>query len=278
MGVPIDGKNVAISYKQKLKEFIQNRLTNGLRPPCIASILIGNDKGSLFYIRNQNKLCTEVGVEFKSIILEENVPEKSVLDTIDKLNIDPNIDGIILQMPLPSYLDEEKIISRINYLKDVDGLTDINAGKFYKGERCFTPCTSQGIIELIKSTGIEISGKKAVVLGRSTIVGKPVAQLLVNEDATVTICHSKTRNIDKICREADILVSAIGKPKFITEDFVKEGAVVIDVGFSVLNGKMIGDVDYEKVLPKASFITPVPGGVGSMTPIMLIKNTCEVLE
>lgn len=278
MGVPIDGKSVAISYKKKLKEFIQDRLANGLRPPCIASILIGNDKGSLFYIRNQSKLCAEVGVEFKSIILEENVPEKSVLDTIDKLNVDPNIDGIILQMPLPSYLNEEKIISRINYLKDVDGLTDINAGKFYKGEKCFIPCTSQGIIELIKSTGVEISGKKAVVLGRSTIVGKPVAQLLVNEDATVTICHSKTRNVDKICREADILVSAMGKPKYVTEDFIKEGSVVIDVGFSVLDGKMVGDVDYERVLPKVSFITPVPGGVGSMTPIMLIKNTCEVLK
>jgi methylenetetrahydrofolate dehydrogenase (NADP+)/methenyltetrahydrofolate cyclohydrolase len=181
-------------------------------------------------------------------------------------------------MPLPSYLNEEKIISKIDHLKDVDGLTDINAGKFYKGEKCFIPCTSQGIIELIKSTGIKIAGKNAVVLGRSTIVGKPVAQLLVNEDATVTICHSKTKDIIKICREADILVSAMGKPRFITEDFVKEGAVVIDVGFSVLDGKMVGDVDYDAVLHKVSFITPVPGGVGSMTPIMLIKNTCEVLK
>jgi methylenetetrahydrofolate dehydrogenase (NADP+)/methenyltetrahydrofolate cyclohydrolase len=278
MGVPIDGKKVAISYKGKLKKFICDRSANGLRPPCIASILIGNDKGSLFYIRNQSKLCKEVGVEFKSIVLEESVPEKSILDTIDRLNLDSNVDGIILQMPLPSYLNEEKIISKIDHLKDVDGLTDINAGKFYKGEKCFIPCTSQGIIELIKSTGIKIAGKNAVVLGRSTIVGKPVAQLLVNEDATVTICHSKTKDIIKICREADILVSAMGKPRFITEDFVKEGAVVIDVGFSVLDGKMVGDVDYDAVLHKVSFITPVPGGVGSMTPIMLIKNTCEVLK
>ncbi|WP_125152261.1 tetrahydrofolate dehydrogenase/cyclohydrolase catalytic domain-containing protein [Clostridium rectalis] len=278
MGVPIDGKKVAMDYRKNLKEFIKKRVDKGLEPPCIASILVGSDKGSLFYIKNQSKICSEMGVEFKSIILNENIAEEEVLKTIDNLNKDKNTHGIILQLPLPKKFNGEKIINRIYYKKDVDGLTDINSGKFYKGEKCFIPCTAQGIIELIKSTGIKICGKKAVVLGRSTIVGKPVAQLLVNEDATVTICHSKTENLEKICKEADILVSAVGKPKVVTLDMVKKGAVVIDVGFSVENGKMVGDVDYYNVLGKVSFITPVPGGVGSMTPTMLVKNTCEVLK
>lgn len=278
MGVPIDGKQVSLKYKEELKKLIQNRLENGMKNPCIASILIGNDKGSLFYLRNQSKVCQEIGVNFNSIILDEDVSEEEVLNIIDKLNKNQDINGIIIQMPLPKHLDDEKIVNKIDVSKDIDGLTDISAGKFYKGEKCCIPCTSEGILCLIKSTGVEITGKNAVVVGRSTIVGKPIAQLLVNEDATVTICHSKTQNIKEICKRADILVSAIGKPKFITEDFIKEGALVIDVGFSVLNGKMVGDVDYENVVDKVEFITPVPGGVGSMTPTMLIKNLCQVLK
>ncbi|WP_315114610.1 tetrahydrofolate dehydrogenase/cyclohydrolase catalytic domain-containing protein [uncultured Clostridium sp.] len=274
MGVPIDGKRIAAEYKERLGLLVKERAKKELRPLCIASILIGDDKGSIFYMNNQNKVCTEIGVEYRKIIIDKSTPQDEILETIHRLNEDKNINGIIIQLPLPANLDEEIIVNKINHLKDVDGLTDINAGRFYKGEKCFVPCTSQGIMELIKSTGIDISGKRAVVLGRSIIVGKSIAQLLVNEDATVTICHSKTVNVKDICREADILISAIGRPKFVKEDFIKEGAVVIDVGFNVVNGKMVGDVDYENAINRASHITPVPGGVGSMTPIMLIKNTC----
>lgn len=278
MGVSIDGKKVALSFKEELLNLIKERVARGLNAPCIASVLVGDDKGSLFYLKNQIRVCEELGVVFKGFTMDKDSTEEVIIEKIRELNEEDSIHGIILQLPLPKNLDEEKIINSISHLKDVDGLTDINAGKFYKGERCFVPCTAHGVLELIKSTGINISGKNAVVLGRSTIVGKPVAQLLVNEDATVTICHSKTQDIRKICKEADIVVAAVGIPRFVTEDFIKEGAVIIDVGTSVVDGKMTGDVDYENVIHKAGFLTPVPGGVGSMTPIMLIKNTCEVLK
>ncbi|RXM57181.1 bifunctional methylenetetrahydrofolate dehydrogenase/methenyltetrahydrofolate cyclohydrolase [Clostridium tetani] len=278
MAVAIDGKRVSEELRKELKNFIDERVEKGLKVPCVSSILIGNDKGSLFYIKNQRRICKEIGIEFKNIVLEENIEEDKIIEVIEDLNKDENVHGIILQMPLPKTLDEEKIVNKICPSKDIDGLTDINAGRFYKGEKCFIPCTAQGIIEIIKSTKESISGKKAVVLGRSVIVGKPVAQLLVNEDATVTICHSKTKDIKSLCKEADIIVSAMGIPKFVKEDFIKDGAIVIDVGFSVLYGKMVGDIDYDNVFKKAGFITPVPGGVGSVTPTMLIKNLCEVFK
>ncbi|AVP54121.1 bifunctional protein FolD [Clostridium tetani] len=278
MAVAIDGKRVSEELRKELKNFIDERVEKGLKVPCVSSILIGNDKGSLFYIKNQRRICKEIGIEFKNIVLEENIEEDKIIEVIEDLNKDENVHGIILQMPLPKTLDEEKIVNKICPSKDIDGLTDINAGRFYKGEKCFIPCTAQGIIEIIKSTKESISGKKAVVLGRSVIVGKPVAQLLVNEDATVTICHSKTKDIKSLCKEADIIVSAMGIPKFVKEDFIKDGAIVIDVGFSVLDGKMVGDIDYDNVFKKAGFITPVPGGVGSVTPTMLIKNLCEVFK
>ncbi|BDR67356.1 bifunctional protein FolD [Clostridium tetani] len=278
MAVAIDGKRVSEELRKELKNFIDERVEKGLKVPCVSSILIGNDKGSLFYIKNQRRICKEIGIEFKNIVLEENIEEDKIIEVIEDLNKDENVHGIILQMPLPKTLDEEKIVNKICPSKDIDGLTDINAGRFYKGEKCFIPCTAQGIIEIIKDTKESISGKKAVVLGRSVIVGKPVAQLLVNEDATVTICHSKTKDIKSLCKEADIIVSAMGIPKFVKEDFIKDGAIVVDVGFSVLDGKMVGDIDYDNVFKKAGFITPVPGGVGSVTPTMLIKNLCEVFK
>lgn len=278
MAVAIDGKRVSEELRKELKNFIDERVEKGLKVPCVSSILIGNDKGSLFYIKNQRRICKEIGIEFKNIVLEENIEEDKIIEVIEDLNKDENVHGIILQMPLPKILDEEKIVNKICPSKDIDGLTDINAGRFYKGEKCFIPCTAQGIIEIIKDTKESISGKKAVVLGRSVIVGKPVAQLLVNEDATVTICHSKTKDIKSLCKEADIIVSAMGIPKFVKEDFIKDGAIVVDVGFSVLDGKMVGDIDYDNVFKKAGFITPVPGGVGSVTPTMLIKNLCEVFK
>lgn len=278
MAVAIDGKRVSEELRKELKNFVDERLKKDLSAPCVASILIGDDKGSLFYIKNQRRICKEIGIEFKNIVLEKQTEEDKIIELIESLNKDENVHGIILQMPLPKTLNESKIVNTICSSKDVDGLTDVNSGRFYKGEKCFIPCTAQGVIEIIKSTKEIITGKNAVVLGRSVIVGKPVAQLLVNEDATVTICHSKTKDIKSLCKKADIIVSAMGIPKFVKEDFIKEGAIVIDVGFSVLDGKMVGDIDYDNVFKKARFITPVPGGVGSVTPTMLIKNLCEVFK
>ena len=229
----------------------------------------------LIDVKNQNKLCDELGIMAKNFFLEGNISEEELTALIVDLNKDDKVDGIMLQVPLPKHLNEKVITSIISYTKDVDGLTDINLGKFYKGDNSFVPCTARSVIELIKSTGCNISGKNAVVLGRSNIVGKPVAQLLLNENATVTICHSKTNNLKELCKTADILVAAIGKPSFVTKDFVKAGAIVIDVGTTMVEGKVKGDVSFEEVIEVAAFVSPVPGGVGSMTTTMLIQNTCE---
>lgn len=278
MGIKLDGKKVAEKFRNQIKSFVDHRVATGLKPPCIANILIGNDGGSLYYVNNQNKLCEKLGVRVRSIHFDEHITEEEVEDLIIKLNEDREIDGIILQLPLPKHLDEDKITSLISEKKDIDGLSSINIGKLYKGEKCFIPCTARGIIELIKSTGINIEGKNAVVVGRSNIVGKPVAQLLLNENATVTICHSKTTNLKEICSNADILVSAVGKPDFITDEYIKKDAIVIDVGTTSVNGKLAGDVRFDEVIEKASYTTPVPGGVGAMTTTMLIKNLCEGLK
>lgn len=278
MAQTIDGKTYAKNLKLSIKKDIINITRKGFRTPCLATILISDDAGSVYYINNQKKVCEEIGIDFKLIKLDENIKEDKILEVIDNLNQDNNIDGIMLQVPLPKGLNENLITNRISPQKDVDGLTDLNTGKFYRGEKAFVPCTSRSALELIKSTNLDIEGKKAVVLGRSNIIGKPIFQLLLNENATVTLCHSKTVNLKEICKEADILVVAIGKPKFIDDSFVKEGAVVIDVGTSSLNGKICGDVDFSKVYNKASYITPVPGGVGAVTTTLLIKNTCEAWE
>lgn len=278
MGAIIDGKAVASEYKEKIKEFVQDRIKNELRVPCLASVLVGNDGGSIYYVNNQSKLCNTLGVNVKNIILDENIKEDELIRVIDELNNNKDVDGIIILVPLPKHLNEKNITSRILPAKDVDGMTDINLGKFYKGEKCFVPCTPRSVLELIKSTDVGIEGKHAVIIGRSNIVGKPAAQLLLNENATVTICHSKTQNLETICKGADILVSCIGKPGFVKENYIKEGAIVIDVGTTMVDGKVKGDVDFEEVIKKAAYVTPVPGGVGSMTTTMLIKNTCEALE
>lgn len=275
MGEKIDGRQIAAAIRDEIKNYTSEKAAKGLRVPCLATILVGDDGGSKYYLNNQNKLCSELGLTAKNIILDSKVSENEVIGIIDKLNLDSTVDGIMIQLPLPEHLSEENITSRISCDKDVDGLTFVNTGKLYKGEECFIPCTPLSIISLIKSTVSDITGKHAVILGRSTIVGKPVAQLLLNENATVTICHSKTQNLKEICRLADILVCAIGKPGFVTEEYIKEGAIVIDVGTSSVNGKITGDVTYEAVLPKAAHITPVPGGVGAMTTTMLISNTCK---
>lgn len=278
MGEVINGKELAKVLKEEIKTFVNERKYKGERVPCHATILVGEDGGSIYYVNNQKKLCEELGMENKSIFLKEDISEEELLKVIENLNNDNNVDGIMLQVPLPKHLNENKIVNAINPLKDVDGLTDFNNGKFYKGNKAFIPCTPRSVMHLIKSTGVTIEGKNVVVLGRSNIVGKPVAQLLLNENATVTICHSKTKNLKEVCSTADILVVAIGRPKMVDDSYVKDGAIVMDVGTSSLNGKICGDVDFEKVKDKASFITPVPGGVGAVTTTLLLKNTCEALE
>lgn len=278
MGLIIDGKLIAKEYRDEIKMFVSNLVEKGKRVPCIATILVGNDGGSMYYVNNQIKLCAQLGVKTKNYFLDEEIDEKNLIKIIEEVNNDDNVDGMILQLPLPKHLNEKYITSKIFYKKDVDGLTDINLGKFYKGEESFVPCTPLSVLELIKSTGVQIQGSNAVIIGRSNIVGKPAAQLLLNENATVTVCHSKTKDLKHICKNADILVAAIGRPGFVTGDYIKEGAIVIDVGTTMVEGKIEGDVVFEQVIEKASFVTPVPGGVGSMTTTMLIKNTCEAYK
>lgn len=274
----IDGKLVAEKYRNEIKAFVDERKEKGLRVPTLAIILVGNDGGSQFYVKNAGKLCEKLGVSCEVYYFEENTSEEDIINTIEELNSIEEVDGIMLQLPLPKKLNEKYIISKIASKKDVDGLTDANIGRFFSGDKCFKPCTPKGIIELIKSTGEKIAGKNAVVIGRSNIVGKPVAQLLLNENATVTICHSKTENIKEICSRADILVSAIGKPLSIGSEYIKAGATVIDVGTTMVDGKLVGDIVYEEAIEKAAFVTPVPGGVGAMTTTMLLLNTCEALR
>lgn len=278
MGEKIDGKFLAQGYRKKIKEYVLQRIESGKRIPCIAAVLVGNDAGSQYYVNSVTKLCSDLGVKAMNISLDEKIDEAGLIKVIEGLNKDETVDGIILQLPLPKGLNEKNILSSLSPEKDVDGLTDLNTGRFYRGDKCFVPCTPLSALELIKSTGINIEGKHSVVIGRSNIVGKPMAQLLLNENSTVTICHSKTVNLKRICQEADILIAAIGKPGFITSEFVKEGAIVIDVGTSSVNGKITGDVCFEEVISKASYVTPVPGGVGAMTTTLLLRNTCKACE
>ncbi|GAA0177217.1 bifunctional methylenetetrahydrofolate dehydrogenase/methenyltetrahydrofolate cyclohydrolase [Clostridium sediminicola] len=272
MGTKLDGKEIANKIKLDIKEYI-DKSENKI--PCLANILVGNDGGSKYYLNTQNKVCNKVGINTKSIELNEDIDEETLLNTIRELNNDESVTGIILQLPLPKHLNENKVTSAIAIQKDVDGLNSLSTGKLFKGEKCFIPCTPKGIIRLIKETGIQIEGKEAVVLGRSNIVGKPVAQLLLQENATVTICHSKTADLKEVCQRADILVVAVGRPNYIGKEYIKQDAVVIDVGTSVVDGKLVGDVNYNEVLPVASYVTPVPGGVGPMTTAMLLANLCE---
>lgn len=275
MGIKIDGKQIAVTHRENIKARIEEKTLIGVRKPSMVAILVGNDGGSVSYMKNQQKLSESLGVSYNSLILDETITQEELIDKIKELNNDNAVDGIILQLPLPKNFDEKEVTSAICHNKDIDGLTDINTGRLYKGEKCFIPCTAKSILELIKYVENDIKGKNAVVIGRSNIVGKPVAQLLLNENATVTICHSKTKNLKEVCKEADILVAAIGRPGFVTKDFVKDGAIVIDVGTTMVDGKIKGDVCYDEVIEVASHVSPVPGGVGAMTTTMLLKNTCE---
>ena len=273
----IDGREVAKKVKEDIKVFINERKSNLKSIPKIASILVGNDGGSIYYLNSQEKVATSLGVLFEKIILGSEIEEKDLISLISKLNNDNNIHGIMLQLPLPNHIDEKKVVDMIEPSKDIDCLTYKSVGKLYLGEETFLPCTPNSVITLLKSKNIDLEGKRVTILGRSNIVGKPLLQLFLKENATVTICHSKTKNLKEVCKEADILVVAIGKPKFITSEYIKEGAIVIDVGTSSFEGKITGDVDFNDVSKKASFITPVPGGVGALTTTLLINNVCEAI-
>lgn len=278
MGQIINGKEVATNIKEDIKNFINERAKINMRLPKIASILVGDDGGSIYYMNNQEKVATSLGLFFKKVILEANIKENDLINIIYELNNDKDVDGIILQLPLPKHIDEKKVIGAISVKKDIDCLTVQSQGKLYMGDQGFLPCTPNSVITLLKSLKITLEGKEVVVLGRSNIVGKPVAQLLLNENATVTICHSRTKSLKEVCKRADILVVAIGKPKFVDDTFLKSGAIVIDVGTSSVEGKITGDVNFDKVIDKASYVTPVPGGVGALTTTLLIKNACEALK
>ncbi|MBE7100582.1 MAG: bifunctional methylenetetrahydrofolate dehydrogenase/methenyltetrahydrofolate cyclohydrolase FolD [Clostridiales bacterium] len=266
----IDGKAIASELRLELKEKIEKME----RKPGLAVVIVGEDPASRIYVRNKIKACAELGVRSYSYELPTNATQGAVEGLLDELACDSNVDGILLQLPLPKHLDSEAAVSHIPFEKDVDGFSAKNLGLLMQHKEKIVACTPLGVMKLLEREGIELQGKNAVVLGRSETVGKPMAMLLLNANATVTVCHSKTQNLKEICRNADILVSAIGKAKFVTEDMVKQGAVVIDVGINRDEvGKLCGDVDFENVKDKTSFITPVPGGVGPMTITMLMYNT-----
>ena len=274
----IDGKKISQDIKDELKEKVTALKDTGTEV-ALAVIQVGNDQASSVYVRNKKKACEYIGIRSLFYELQEETTEDALIELIEKLNKDETVNGILVQLPVPKHIDPDKIIRTISPEKDVDGFHPQNVGKLVIGEEGFVSCTPAGVIQLLKRSGIEISGKNCVVVGRSNIVGKPMALLMLRENATVTIAHSKTKNLKELCQTADILIVAIGKPQFITADYVKEGAVVIDVGIHRdENNKLCGDVRYEEVAEKASAITPVPGGVGPMTIAMLMSNCVESLD
>ncbi len=275
MAIIIDGKQVAADVKARVAKEAERLAELGITPG-LAVIIVGDDPASKIYVRNKAKACEEVGFYSEVITKPEKTTQRELLEIIDSLNKRADIDGILVQLPLPKHINEKAVIGAISPKKDVDAFSPFNVGKLMIGDGVFLPCTPAGVMELIKSTGVEVSGKNCVVIGRSNIVGKPMAMLLLQQSGTVTICHSKTENLAEVCSKADILVSAVGRPNFVTADMVKEGAVVIDVGINHNEeGKMCGDVEFDEVEPKAGFITPVPGGVGPMTIAMLMDNTLK---
>ena len=274
----IDGKELAKKVRKELKKDVDELKQRGINPK-LAVIMVGNDPGSTVYVRNKSKACEKVGIEFEEFLFDEKTEEKELLDLIDKLNADDSVHGILLQCPVPKHIDVNKAFRRISPNKDVDGFNPINVGNLTIGEDAFISCTPYGVVKMFEEYNIETEGKRAVILGRSNIVGKPMIQCMLNKNSTVTVCHSRTQNIGEVIKEADIVIAAIGKPNFVKADMVKDGAVVIDVGINRLeDGTITGDVDYEKVAEKASFITPVPGGVGPMTIAMLLNNVVKAAK
>ena len=279
----IDGKATAAEIKAEIAEEVKQIIQNGGKQPHLAAVLVGHDGGSETYVKNKVLACEACGFKSTLIRYEDNITEEELLQCVENLNNDDDVDGFIVQLPLPKHIDEQKIIEAIDYKKDVDGFHPINVGRMAIGLPCFISATPLGIITLLKRYGIETSGKKCVILGRSNIVGKPMAQLMMQKqygDATVTVCHSRSKDLKKECMEADIIIAAIGSPNFVTADMVKPGTVIVDVGTTRVPDttrksgfKLTGDVNFDEVAPKCSYITPVPGGVGPMTICSLMKNT-----
>lgn len=273
----IDGKLVAASVKARVAEEVKELKSEGI-DVCLAVILVGEDPASQVYVRNKRRTCEELGIISKEFILPADVGQEKLLELITELNNDSTVNGILCQLPLPKGYDEKAVIESISATKDVDCFHPINVGHVVRGDYTFLPCTPAGVMEMLDYYGIDITGKACTVVGRSMIVGKPMSLLLLNKNGTVTTAHSKTKDLTEVCKRADILVAAVGRAKFITEDMVKEGAVVIDVGINRVDGKLCGDVDFENVSKKASYITPVPGGVGPMTIAMLMRNTVRAAK
>lgn len=271
----IDGKELAKKVRKGLKKDVLELKEKGINPK-LAVIMVGNDPGSQVYVRNKSRACEKVGIEFEEYLFEENLTEEELIKTIENLNNDDTVHGILVQCPIPKHMNTNKALRAISPAKDVDGFHPVNVGNLSLGEDAFVSCTPYGIVKMLEEYNIETEGKNAVILGRSNIVGKPMIQCMLNKNATVTVCHSRTKNIEEITSKADILIAAIGKPKFVKDYMVKENAVVIDVGINRLeDGTIVGDVDFENVSKKVSFITPVPGGVGPMTIAMLLNNVVK---
>ena len=274
----INGKELASKIRADLKEEVIELKSKGIVPK-LAVIMVGDDKASKVYVRNKSKACEEIGIEYEEFLMEENISMEELLGLIETLNNREDIHGILLQSPIPKHLDINKAFNKIDYRKDVDGFNPINVGKLSIGEDCFISCTPFGVVKMLEAYNIDVQGKNVVIIGRSNIVGKPLIQCMLKKNGTVTVCHSKTQNIKEITSRADILIAALGKAKFVTQDMVKDGAVIIDVGINRNDdGKLVGDVDFENVEKKASYITPVPGGVGPMTIAMLMTNVVKAAK
>lgn len=273
----IDGRTVAKAFKEEVAQRAQAMIAQGVTPH-LAVVLVGEDPASQVYVRNKENGCKKAGIRSTVIRLEESCTQEALEETVRRLNADESVDGILVQLPLPRHLDEASVLRLIDPDKDVDGFHAMNSGRLMNGQPGFVPCTPLGVMELLRHYGIDPAGKRAVVIGRSNIVGKPMAMLLLAANATVTVCHSRTQNLAEITRQADILVAAVGRANFVTADMVKPGAAVIDVGINRVDGKLVGDVDFDAVSQVAGYITPVPGGVGQMTIAMLLANTLEAAQ
>ena len=278
MAIRIEGKLLAARVKERVAAGVAQLKEKGIEP-CLAVIMVGENPASQVYVKGKVKDCAECGIKSLEIHLPAETTQEELLQKLAELAGDAGVHGLLVQLPLPAHIDEKTVIEAIPPQKDVDGFTAVNVGRMMIGEECFLPCTPAGCMEMIRSTGVSISGKNAVVIGRSNIVGKPAAMLLLRENATVTICHSRTENLKQVCANADILVAAVGRAGFVTGDMIKPGAVVIDVGINRnAQGKLCGDVDYDAAAEKAGYITPVPGGVGLMTRAMLMQNTLQAAQ
>ena len=274
MAVILSGKELSDKLTQEQKARVEELKKQGIHPG-LAVVLVGEDPASHIYVRNKGIACETIGIHSETVRLPAETSQEQLEDTIDQLNRDRKISGILVQLPLPKHLNEEAALAKILPEKDVDGFHLMNAGKLFTGQEGVVPCTPKGILYMLKEAGIDLVGKEAVVIGRSNIVGKPIAMLLLQEHCTVTLCHSRTKDLKEHCRRADVLVAAIGKPRFVTADMLKPGAAVMDVGINRVDGKVVGDVDYDQVAQVAGYITPVPGGIGKMTISMLMENTLE---